>query len=264
LDVPAACVAAVELHRIHSSPTRRMHARLKFLVEDWGAEKFLAVWRDFFQAARATVGRPVAAEKLQPTAPMASNREFFQAWLLAVPNGDLPAAAAFDLADLARKFQAKIRLNCDQNLVFVLADAHTSSFQAAAKKLGFVPFDCAPKKNVIACMGAPLCRRALADAKHAANLLAACLRAENLVLPDDAVIAISGCPNNCAGHSIAEFGFSGFKRTVNGIQSERYVAFLGGSRNDGGRLGHRTEKRLPPKELGPFIKEILERDGKPR
>jgi sulfite reductase beta subunit-like hemoprotein len=71
-------------------------------------------------------------------------------------------------------------------------------------------------------------------------------------------IKMSGCPNGCSQHHIANIGFYGASIKVGGHQLPAYVAHIGGQYDDGEvRMGHRLKLRLPAKRVPDAVERWL-------
>ncbi|MGH8887992.1 MAG: hypothetical protein ACRDYX_23100, partial [Egibacteraceae bacterium] len=95
------------------------------------------------------------------------------------------------------------------------------------------------------CTGGPVCVLAITPAQAVAAQL---LRNPVLVRNSGVRVHISGCPNNCAQHQIADIGFSGGKVTIGGLSRLGYQVWLGGDlRADlfGRVVGRITEVDVP-------------------
>ena len=71
---------------------------------------------------------------------------------------------------------------------------------------------------------------------------------------------MSGCPNSCGQHHIADIGFHGGTLKANGVMLPAYEIFLGGQyENTNGeiRIGKRTQVRVPAKRVPAALKKIL-------
>src|SRR6185295_6554674 len=56
-EIPAACAATVETHRLYGNRDSRTNARLKFVVKKWGIEKYRGIWQEHFEDFLAKLGR---------------------------------------------------------------------------------------------------------------------------------------------------------------------------------------------------------------
>jgi sulfite reductase beta subunit-like hemoprotein len=69
------------------------------------------------------------------------------------------------------------------------------------------------------------------------------------VLPPDAAVCISGCPNGCAQHAVADFGLGGVLTTVDGVQQEAYNLIVDGGMGRNDVLARPIAQRLDPEQV---------------
>jgi sulfite reductase beta subunit-like hemoprotein len=100
-------------------------------------------------------------------------------------------------------------------------------------------------RDVTSCPGAESCNLAVTASRAVAGAIA-----ERMELPDvssaaggKTVIKISGCPNSCGQHHIADIGWHGAAKTVNGTTFPMYQLHLGGGVDENGaRFGRQVVK----------------------
>lgn len=244
IDVVAAAEAIVEVFVAHGDLDRPAKGRMKFLVQKLGEQRFTALFEAAFAEARARPRpdpQPVAA-------PAATAVADVLAWgppggwgsgvrpqripgralvTVAVPLGDLDGADLRLLAALAETHaDAILYLTRNQNVA--LRDVALALVPAVRE--GLVPSDLAldgadQAVDVRACTGGPVCALAITPAQ---TLGAALAGHPALARSTGLRVHVSGCPNSCAQHQIADLGFSGGKVTVGGTAVLGYQVWLGG------------------------------------
>jgi sulfite reductase (ferredoxin) len=243
----------------------RNRARIKFLVSDWGIEKFRQAvleerqklphdprWREFAEAAGQFQEQP-----LRPPGPMpAPASEDSARWLktnvrpqkqagyfvatVALPLGDITSNQLRALADIARRFTKEtVRTTVEQNLVLRwVSGSDLPDLYVALKAAGLGNPGAGTILDITACPGTDTCKLGISSSRG----LAAELRkrvAENGYQLDEAVqnlhIKISGCFNSCGQHHIADLGFYGVSRKMAGYVVPHFQLVLGGewTRNAG-------------------------------
>jgi sulfite reductase beta subunit-like hemoprotein len=116
----------------------------------------------------------------------------------------------------------------------------------ALREIGLALTDVHTAKDVLSCPGAESCNLAVTSSRNVARAIS-----ERLELPDvtsNAAIAgtsikISGCPNSCGQHHVADIGWHGAAKTVNGTTFPMYQLHLGGGVDENGaRFGRQVVK----------------------
>jgi hypothetical protein len=163
--------AVITLHEKHSDRTKRAKSRIKFLVERFGAEGFVARYQEEFAKSRAAhagsagpapcmadTDSGVAPGPGAPRAPAHQRQPGFSPVPIAVPLAHLKVPQALGLAALMRRHGiAEIRTTQDQNLVLrSVPHDQVAAIVADVEALGLgLP---QPGDNVVACPGTSTCR----------------------------------------------------------------------------------------------------------
>jgi sulfite reductase (NADPH) hemoprotein beta-component len=216
-DLFAVAEAVVTIQRDWGDRTNRKHARLKYTLDDRGADAFRAEI-----AKRA--GRP-----LEPARPYAftSNGDRY-GWTegdngkhhltLFIENGrlrDFPDGRRLlsGMRRIADVHGGEIRLTPNQNLIIANVDADKrGEIDALVAEHGMTGRTSGLRRNSMACVALPTCALALAESeRYLPDLIDALdekLAAYGLS-EDDIVIRMTGCPNGCARPYIAEIALVG-------------------------------------------------------
>ncbi len=259
-DVVAAGTALVDVYVACGDFDRPNKARLKFLVRDLGSSRFLDLFHQAYGDALARI-QP-STPPVEVPAPVDLARIVAQApeggWssgvrpqrtpgcalvTVAVPLGDLDVEDLRGVADLADRFgDGHLYPTRNQNLT--LRDVtlqHVPQLRECLTAIGLLLDGADQAGDVRACTGGPVCALAITPAQQvAADLLSSPALARNSHLR----VHLSGCPNACAQHQIADIGFSGGKVSIGGSQALGYQVWLGGDLQDSrvgsvvGRIAH--------------------------
>lgn len=247
----------------------RGRARMKFLVKDWGIEKFKeevlkerqilkadARWTDFLPKTRKDFEAPL---KPASSLDLASQSEEFKAWYkanvyhqkqqgyksvtIALPLGDITAHQLRALADIARKYtHENIRTTVEQNILLRwISEADLPAVHADLKKACLDEACAGTILDIVSCPGTDTCKLGISASRGLAGELRNRL-AEQSQLMDEAVknlhIKVSGCFNSCGQHHISDLGFYGVSRKVGGYMVPHFQVVLGGQwENNGGSYG---------------------------
>ena len=162
--------------------------------------------------------------------------------------GDVTGAQMRALADLITRFgDGTLRLTIDQNLLIPWVDKRSlPALYVALREIGLARTDVHTARDVTSCPGAESCNLAVTSSRNVARAIS-----ERLELPDvgtskalaDTTIKISGCPNSCGQHHVADIGWHGAAKTVNGVTYPMYQLHLGGGVDESGaRFGRQVVK----------------------
>ncbi|MDQ3932487.1 MAG: nitrite/sulfite reductase [Actinomycetota bacterium] len=258
--VVAAGTALVDVYVAHGDFDRPNKARLKFLIRDLGASQFLGLFHQAYTRALAQTQPPTL--HFEVLAPVDLARVVAQApeggWssgvrpqrapgralvTVAVPLGDLDVEDLRGLADLADRFaDGHLYPTRNQNLTLrEVTLQHVPTLRERLRAIGLLLDGADQAGDVRACTGGPVCALAITPAQQvAADLLSSPALARNSHLR----VHLSGCPNACAQHQIADIGFSGGKVSIGGRQALGYQVWLGGDLQESrvgsvvGRIAH--------------------------
>ncbi|PWB92001.1 ferredoxin--nitrite reductase [Methylocystis sp. MitZ-2018] len=220
----------------HGDRTNRAKARLKYVLDAWGFDKFLAAVEEKLGHKLLRVGtNAIDARPRQDRSAHIGVHRQKQAgfnWIgVALPVGRLTPEQARGLAEIARQFgDGGLRLTVWQNVLITgVADEHVAEAVAMIEALGLSTQASPIRAGLIACTGNVGCRFAAADTKrHAEEIAAYCETAA----PVDTQINIhlTGCHHSCAQHYIGDIGLIGARVPVNdeGDTVEGYHIFVGG------------------------------------
>ncbi|HEV8039976.1 MAG TPA: nitrite/sulfite reductase [Bryobacteraceae bacterium] len=178
-----------------------------------------------------------------------------------VPQGNLTGLQMHALADIARNAgDGLLRVAIDQNLVLAYLPLHQlPRVYAALQAIDLAGAGAQEIDDVTTCPGAYSCNLALTKSMN----LGAALAEELHDHPDSLVrklkIKISGCPNSCGQHWIADLGFYGNARKINGKEVPYYQMLLGGGYDDTGILRFGAAVQSIPARLAPeAVRRVLD------
>ena len=266
-EVPAACAAVVETHRLYGNRDSRTTARLKFVVKKWGIEKYRDIWQEHFNDYLAKMGRVTFDLKAQPTevwgaslgAPFYKQKKKGMYGVeCMVPVGDARAEDIISLIGFCRKHGAAIRLTQGQNLhVQSIPETAVEELKSLVAYYGWSLQDAHLSPNVIACVGMDECVKGIYYTKAVAKTLSQELINDPRGMPKGLTIHFSGCPNNCGQNSSAAIGFMGAQRPGAWQKEGVYSLYLGGSLEGAGHVGKMTATGLKPEKIGNVIQDLV-------
>jgi ferredoxin-nitrite reductase len=262
-DCIAVAAAVVRVFIDHGDRTDRKKARLKYLLDRWGVEKFLAETQKLlpFKLKR------VAPETIKPRAPADKHGHIGihpqkQAGLFYVgavlPVGRMTVAQMRGLADLARDLGGgTIRLTVWQNLLISdIPEAGLADAKARLRVLGLDWSATSVRGGLVACTGNTGCKFSATDTKGQAMLLAEHL--ESRVSLDQPVnIHLTGCHHSCAQHYVGDIGLLGAKVERSEETVEGYHIYVGGGAGDGRKLGRELWTGVPFGDVPRRVETLL-------
>jgi len=216
--------------------TNRNKARLKYVLDAWGFDKFLTVVEEKLNhklvrlPADAIAPRP-AYDRLAHIGVHAQKQKGLN-WIgVALKLGRLSPDQMRGLAKIAADYgDGDIRLTVWQNLLISgVADGDVATVTAAVEALGLAVTASALRAGLIACTGATGCRFAAAHTKENAEEIAAWCDAR-VPLKTPVNIHLTGCHHSCAQHYIGDIGLIGARVPVNddGDTVDGYHLLVGG------------------------------------
>ncbi|AHB87463.1 ferredoxin--sulfite reductase beta subunit Sir [Thermosynechococcus sp. NK55a] len=257
-DVYEAVKAIVATQRDYGDRYNRRHARLKYLIHDWGVEKFKAKVEEYF-------GKPL--EPFRPLPPWRyqdflgwhpqGDGKFFYG--LSIANGRILDQGNFRLKSALKKivedFHLPLRVTPHQNLLLCdVSPDQQAAIQHLLEEHGVQDVRAIDplQRYSMACPALPTCGLAITESERAIPGVLERIRRlmDRLGLKDEHfVIRMTGCPNGCARPYLAELGFVG-------IVPGAYQTWLGGS-PDQTRLAAVYIERLPIAELETALEPLL-------
>ena len=255
----------VLVQRDYGDRTNRKHARLKYTIEDRGADWFLAELNKYLGYELEPV-REFEFEDNGDRFGWVTDHKGSHHYTLFVEGGrvvDTPGYPMREgLREIAKVHGGDFRLTANQNLVIAsITDEERPTIEALLEKYGMSKSheQSAMRLSSIACVALPTCGLALAEAERYLPTVLTDLeeKLEELGLRHDAItIRMTGCPNGCGRPFLAEIGFVG--RGPN-----RYNLYLGGG-FAGQRLNKLYRQDLDAADILSTLGPILEHYSKER
>lgn len=251
--------AIVATQRDYGDRVNRRHARMKYLINDWGVDKFRAQVEDYF-------GKPIAPYKPLP----AFKYKDYLGWNeqgdgklflgISIENGRIKDEGNFQLKtalrEIVKQFDLPMRMTPNHNAI--LYEIEPSQQQTIEQILNQHGVQITPEgieplvRYSMACPALPTCGLAITESERAIPGITVRIRTllDKLGLKDEHfVIRMTGCPNGCARPYMAELGFVG-------SAPGKYQVWLGGS-PDQTRLAQAYIEKLPIEELESFLEPMF-------
>jgi len=266
LLTPDQCVpvasAVVKVFIEHGDRTDRKKARLKYVLDRWGHEKYVAETERHlsFKLTRFPLAecepRPEVAKHGHLGVHAQKQPGLFYVGVL-LPVGRMTADQMRGLADVADRYgSGTIRMTVWQNLLLSdIKGEDIPAVQFAIEDLGLHWKATSARGGLVACTGSAGCKFAASNTKRHALAVADHLDAR-LELDQPINIHLTGCPNSCAQHYLGDIGMLGTKVAVGDDMVEGYHVFVGGGYGDDQAIGRELFRNVVADEL-PFVVERM-------
>lgn len=282
-------VAEALLRMFHALGNRdnKSRARLKYVLRKLGEPAFRAKYAEF----RAQVDAEAMAELKLPDSPKntpapsiqdASGSQLpgYLAWrsssiveqrqdgycavYLRLLLGDITSAQMRGLAQVLSRFgDGTVRLTVDQNILMPWVDKKSlPALFTALHEIGLTRTEVHTARDVTSCPGAESCNLAVTSSRNVGRAIEERLGEASVAAASataaGTTIKVSGCPNSCGQHHIADIGFHGAVKAVGGTTYPMYQLHLGGGVDEAGaRFGRQVVKvvaRRVPEAVAALIK----------
>lgn len=247
-DLPAVLEALLRLHQRYSNRRNRNKARIKFVHQRFGSEKFRALFQESFESLRGMPQRPWPGLRWRsndPSAPEPKSPggvvEGHDGTVSVVFNQGLGLFTSDELDQVATLAEAararELRTTREQNLIVAgVPEGRATTLVAGLRALGFAiedaPGDVA---NVVSCPGTSTCAIGITNSQNFAKTLHDSV-ARYAARPE-LTVRISGCQNGCGLHHVADFGFRGMGKKIGGKNAPHYMLYIGGGEKAGETVG---------------------------
>ena len=261
----AVAAAMIRVFGEHGDRTDRKKARLKYLVDRWGVERFIA------ETEKKLVFPliHVAADECEPRGPIdraghigihPQSQPGMHYIGVTVPVGRLPVDQMRAIAEIADTYgSGELRLTVWQNLL--IPNIPASSLRAAEQALQAAGLEChagTVLSGTVACTGNKGCKFAATDTKTHAISIAKLLDqrfpkeiANGIDQPVN--LHVTGCNHSCAQHYIGDIGLMGVK--VGG--EEGYQVVVGGGADQDQGVARELIPAIRFSELGPKLESLF-------
>ena len=261
-DLPVVVEALVRLHQRYSDRVNRNAARLKFLVKRFGEAKFVDLYREELARLKGLPQRPWDALAWRTPSDAVVDRnplgvlkdhDGTQSVAVYIPLGLIQSDQLDQLHDLAvAAGVTELRTTQTQNLVFLGVKADKlDALIAGVKAIGFdVPKSGDAVPHVVSCPGTTTCRIGITSSQGLARVVEA--HGKNDPLAAQFSVHISGCPNSCGLHHVADIGLHGMSKKMGGKVAPHYQLHFGGDARTGqvGVTGPLVPARLADDAIG--------------
>jgi sulfite reductase beta subunit-like hemoprotein len=292
-DMLKVCEAVLRVYNAANELRRdRMMARIKVLVNKVGMDKFREmveeelkepwaqediniedyIWEDPGDVPAPDPGRPLLRRlRAGETSPeytrwritnVVEQRQFgFHGVYVKIPNGDLSPQQFHGLADLTRRYgNRRAMLTAEQNMLLRwVRQEDLYDLWEGLSELDLGEGGVHEVTDVTSCPGTDSCKLGITNSMGLSRQIVEAVRGYDDPLVKAMHIKISGCPNGCGRHHVADIGFHG--ASFKGDESRQvpsYEVFLGGRFENGPTTyGQRIKVKLPAKKVPEAVQRII-------
>ncbi len=254
--------ALISIYRDFGYRKSRKHARVKYLVADWGAAKYLEETEKLlgYQLAKAesTPQNVRGYEDHYGINPQLQDGYSYVG--VPVIGGRVTSDQWDEIADIAEQYgDGSVRLTVMQSFYIPnIPTDHAPLVAARLEAIGLPINVSSVHSGMVACTGIQYCNLAVAETKNRAKDVVTWLDANMKFSEAEHLrVNLNGCPNSCGQHWIADIGFQGAQKKVDGVLKEHFDVFLGGQLGSDARFNRRI-KRILAEDVPMAIKTLSE------
>ena len=264
-EVPDVWEAITSAFRDYGYRRLRSKARLKFLIKDWGVEKFRQVVETEY-LKRPLIDGPALEPPAHPIDHVGVQRlkNGRNSVGVAPIAGRVSGTILSAVADIAEKAGSdRVRFTPYQKLIVLdVPDDELDEVVSALEALGLPSRPSRWRRNLMACTGIEYCKLSFAETRVRAQGLVPDLEKRlediNARLDVPVTVNLNGCPNSCARIQIADIGFKGQMVDDGDGPVEGFQVHLGGSLGLDSGFGRKLRQhKVLSDELGDYIERVV-------
>lgn len=249
----------------HGDRTNRNKARLKYVLDAWGFEKFLAAVEEKLGTKLTRVSTEYVKPRRTPNRSahigVHAQKQAGLNWIgLVLPVGKMTAEQMRAVAALAREIgDGDIRLTVWQNLIISgVPDAKVAEARTRIEAMGLSSEATAIRAGLVACTGSTGCKFAAANTKGTAEKIATHVE-DKLTLDTPVNIHLTGCHHSCAQHYIGDVGLIGAKVPINddGDTAEGFHILVGGGSGGDAKIARELWRDIRSEDCPAAVERLL-------
>jgi sulfite reductase (ferredoxin) len=268
-QVPEVWAAVCAVFRDYGYRRLRHRARIKFLIADWGAQKFREVMeKEYLGYALADGPAPVNVDgAMRDHVGVHPQQDGLYYVGFAPRVGRLNGELLDAIATVAERYgSGRVRTTAEQKMVIL--DVPEASVEALVAELDALGLPARPsvfRRHTMACTGIEFCKLAIVETKARAMTLIDELERRLPGFDAPVTINVNGCPNSCARIQTADIGLKGSLVTdASGQQVEGFQIHLGGTLTGGDASGSGFGRKVrglkaTAEELPDYVERVLRR-----
>ena len=262
-QVPDVWAGVVRIFRDYGYRRLRNRARLKFLVAEWGIEKFRQVLEDDYLGYKLPDGPKAPNNLIDRDHIGVHEQKDGKCYIGVKPTlGHMSGEQLIAVADLAERYGVTdLRFTPFKELLLLgVAPEDVEKLQGDLKEMGLYSNPSEFRRGLLSCTGLEYCKLAHVTTKSRAIELADELEERFGDLDSPITISLNGCPNACARHQVSDIGFKG-QMVVNGEgeKVEGFQVHLGGTIGEGANFGRKLRgHKVLSTELTDYVTRVVQ------
>ena len=262
-QVPDVWAGVVRIFRDYGYRRLRNRARLKFLVAEWGIEKFRQVLEDDYLGYKLPDGPKAPNNLIDRDHIGVHEQKDGKCYIGVKPTlGHMSGEQLIAVADLAERYGVSdLRFTPFKELLLLgVAPEDVEKLQGDLEELGLYSNPSEFRRGLLSCTGLEYCKLAHVTTKSRAIELADELEERFGDLDSPITISLNGCPNACARHQVSDIGFKG-QMVVNGEgeKVEGFQVHLGGTIGEGANFGRKLRgHKVLSTELTDYVTRVVQ------
>lgn len=262
-QVPDVWAGVVRIFRDYGYRRLRNRARLKFLVAEWGIEKFRQVLEDDYLGYKLPDGPKAPNNLIDRDHIGVHEQKDGKCYIGVKPTlGHMSGEQLIAVADLAERYGVTdLRFTPFKELLLLgVAPEDVEKLQGDLEEMGLYSNPSEFRRGLLSCTGLEYCKLAHVTTKSRAIELADELEERFGDLDSPITISLNGCPNACARHQVSDIGFKG-QMVVNGEgeKVEGFQVHLGGTIGDGANFGRKLRgHKVLSTELTDYVTRVVQ------
>jgi sulfite reductase beta subunit-like hemoprotein len=284
IDLLRTFEACVRIHDRLGNRKNKAQARIKFVVKTLGPDAFR---QEVFAEREKLPAYPYDAMQVTETdeepgrpaddiTPSASVNGTFKRWMftnvigqkqagfstvtIRLRLGDITSQQMRELAKIIRRYGCLARVVISQNIMLRwVRHEHLQSLFAELEPLGLAETEAERLYDVTSCPGAETCQLGISASRGLSRAMEAKFKEAKLTGEDieDIHIKVSGCPNSCGQHHVADIGFFGGAKKVGEHLAPHFQLMVGGHTSEGKAVFGQPVLKLPAKRIPDAVVQML-------
>ncbi|HEY8803632.1 MAG TPA: nitrite/sulfite reductase [Clostridium sp.] len=258
-DVLKVAIGVATIFRDYGYREKRNHARLKFLIEDWGTDKFQEKLLELIGDMQSLGEDKLANWNAAYFYGVHTQKQLDKNYIgINVPFGELNADQFFELARISEKYgDSNIRTTLSQNLI--ISGVTNGLIPAILNEPILKNFSPAPRPFIghsLACTGKEFCNFAIVETKKVARDVC-CYLDKKIELESPIRIHFTGCPNACGQKQIGDINLQGALIKTAAGPVEAFDIFLGGTLGQNAKFSEALKCRVKSSDVAQTLKVLI-------
>ena len=258
-NVLKVAIGVCTIFRDYGYREKRTRARLKFLVADWGIEKFQNKLIELIGDMPSSGEDKLSSWNASYYFGVHSQKQNGKNYIgINLPLGEISCDELFELAHISEKYgDSKIRTTLSQNLI--ITGINDKDVPYLLKRDIFKHLSPNPSTftgYTVSCTGKEFCNLAIVETKERARKVIEYLDSK-IELDTPLRIHFTGCPNSCGQKHIADISLQGALIKTENNCTEAFTIWLGGTLNDNGKFAENLNLRVDAAEVHIVLEKII-------